>query len=277
MPIPRLELKEALQNLRQAAKDLFLAIEENEITDEEIKNQYATVDSAIASVDGIMAGEGEKTDFKQFFHEVGRSLVGAQEMLDEESGAYLKRIQSGARDYIQPAVFRIPRLKADVKFAFEKVSREGVNLIFYRRTQQAKEQHQQSLSFELASAPPPPEVVARLRQIAPAIELVLVPADRKAILERLPAQEPPLTRKIDLPRVLIWPAAGAQEFFLARALKTDADNKVGIWHLVLSGQEPELKEVVAFKATVPSATRLPLRAWVLKLAEAQFQYLESLK
>lgn len=277
MPIPRTELKEALQNLRRTAKDLYKAIEETEMTDEQLRNKYASVDSAIASVDGIMAGEGEKTNFTQFFHEVGRSLVGAQEMLDDESGAYLKRIQSGGRDYIHPSVFRIPTLKAEVKFAFEKIDSKGVNLIFYRRTQQAKEQHQQSLTFELASAPPPPEVVARLKRTIPSIDLVLVPADRKAILDRLPAQQPPLTRKIDQPRVLIWEAAGAKEYFLARALKSDSQNKVGIWHLSLSGQAPELKTVVAFKDNVPSETRLPLHAWVLKLAEAQFHYLESLK
>jgi hypothetical protein len=276
MPIPRTDLKEALQRLRDTSRDLLNTIDEL-TTDEAILAEYGKVDAAIGSVDGIISGEGQKTSFSEFLQNVGRSLVRAQEKLDEESGAYLKRLQSGDRDFVQPSVFRIPRMSAEMKFAFDKIDSKRVGLIFYRRTSQAREQHQQSLTFELATAPPPPETIARLRREAarlevPSIDLILSPADRDVILSPL-RNISPLGRPIDRARVLIWGAGGKSEYFLARAFVTDPAEKVGLWHLDLSGDEPILKVVVPFDPGIAPDTRAPLRAWVLRLAEAQARYL----
>jgi len=272
--IPRLALQEALLALKRESSALrnFIADHSN-ATDEQIRSKYAAVDDAIAAVDGIMSGEGETTSFSGFLEGIGKSLVNAQQQLDVESGKYLSQI--GDRDYVQPSVFRIPTVTASMKFAFEKVNSEQVNLIFYRRTQQAKEQHQQSLTFELASAPPPPEVTARLKRAMPSIGLVLVPLDRARMLDAL-APMPPLTRKIDRPLVLIWPAGGDREFFFARALKSDAEKKAGVWHGSFAGEQPVVQAVVPFTADVPPSTRLPLRDWILKLAAAQAKFLGSL-
>jgi len=275
MPIPRTDLKEALQRLRDASRDLLNIMDEL-TTDEAILAEYGKVDAAIGSVDGIISGEGQKTSFSEFLQNVGCSLVRAQEKLDEESGAYLKRLQSGDRDFVQPSVFRIPKMSAEMKFAFGKIDSKRVGLIFYRRTSQAREQHQQSLTFELATAPPPPETIARLRREAtklevPSIDLILSTADRDVILNPL-RNISPLGRPIDRTRVLIWAAGGKSEYFLARAFVTDPAGKVGLWHLDLSGEEPILKVVVPFDPGIDPDTRAPLRAWVLRLAEAQARF-----
>jgi hypothetical protein len=81
----------------------------------------------------------------------------------------------------------------------------------------------------------------------------------------------PLTDAVGRDRVVVWKPGETSEYFLFRATK----DKLGVWYLSFRSNGPE----DAFKEVVPYAVldrHGPLRAWIVRLAEAQVMYFANL-
>lgn|GEM_PF-5143545 len=181
----------------------------------------ATGAPAIAA--GIFGGDDDdqKADFAEFFEAVGQGLVTAQSKMDEASREYLKSV--AASPYLLPSVYRIPKLTAQMKFALTKEKEKGFNVFFFGNESKAQTMHQQSVEFEIVSAPPPaPGFDAPFRY-----EPVLSPARRAAILDLLKTVGAPAAlTAAPFDRALIL-ATDANGYLLIRS---DA-GKVGLWFL----------------------------------------------
>jgi len=270
MAIDKKSLRSALEELSKLAEQLRSRV--NGLSDEQILRGYEFVDRAISDVDRLLATEGEVTAFDDFLHSVGKSVINAQEEIDIESMKYLQGVKNNP--YLQPSTFRIPSVKAEMKFALEKTKGKRLGLVFYRRTQQAREQHQQSLSFEIKAVPPPVELIKQVLHDAPGIRVELDPTRRKEILdivEKVHGVRAPLTNAIDRPRVLIWVPGDDPEYFLFRGTR----DKLGVWHLSIKSDrlEDSLVEILPYRV---EARHAPLRKWVVKFAEAQVKYFREL-
>jgi hypothetical protein len=106
---------------------------------------------------GALAGGATKKEVEigEFFQRVAAGLVDAQRTLDDQSLAYLTATAN--QPHVIPSVFRIPKLSADISFALEDVEKDKVSLVFWGNTSEARTLHQQSIHFELVSAPPSPD------------------------------------------------------------------------------------------------------------------------
>ncbi len=131
--------------------------------------------------DGIpAAGSSERLGFSEFLTEVGGAMMASQRALDAESLRYLA--ESRQSPHVQPSVFRIPKLSAEMKFALEKSASQGVNLIFFQNQSVAKEMHQQSISFELVAVPPPPDALSRGPELPAELILVTGQTERENVI-----------------------------------------------------------------------------------------------
>jgi hypothetical protein len=217
--------------------------------------------------------------FSDFFSYVGRSLVEAQKTLDGHSETYLERIRE--RPHILPSIFRIPKLTAEIKFAFKEVKDEKVNLIFYSTKEEAEKQHQQSVQFDIVSVPPPqPQEMINL---TPRVALVLSSGMRNSVFEGInkspgsPQDSVPFLKDQDhMDQVLIVEAAPLKCFFLFYA-EPEKDKDVGIWRLTLD-PSPKLEEVIRFTRSIGKAgdERL-LRDAVLEFGRLQAAFLKQLR
>ena len=125
-----------------------------------------------------------KPTLDDFFAGVADGVVKAQQAMDDRTRDYLAGI--AGKPYLLPSVFRIPKLTASVKFAFETVQKEKVGLIFYSDETTSQTQNQQSIEFDIVSAPLSPGTIALPFAVAPAFE----PNLRGTIFDRLLALAP---------------------------------------------------------------------------------------
>jgi hypothetical protein len=141
--------------------------------------------------------------------------------MDQASREYLKSV--AASPYLLPSVYRIPKLTAQMKFALTKEKEKGFNIFFFGNETKAQTMHQQSVEFEVVSAPPPMP-----GQPPPFLyEPVLARPRRAEILELLKSVgAPPSLTGAPFDCVLIL-ATDANSYLLIRS---DA-GKVGIWFL----------------------------------------------
>jgi hypothetical protein len=117
-----------------------------------------------------------------------------------------------------------------MKFALEKQDERTVNLVFFKNQTMAKEMHQQSIKFDLVSAPPPPDALAAIQAPVPEVTLVLRAAERKQVLDAGFAAkgDNALPADADPDRVVILgvePQLGYIVMYAAKAGK----NNVGVW------------------------------------------------
>jgi hypothetical protein len=128
--------------------------------------------------------------FSDFLSEVGKSMVEAQNQLDEETRKYL----GGTAAQAMPTMFRIPRLNASLKFELQQKDDKTLNFIVFRDASQTSESRQHALEFEIVAAPPPPGFLPPL----PAWR-VLLGDERRNVISGLGLQEP----------VLVWELTGS--------------------------------------------------------------------
>ena len=95
---------------------------------------------------------GREPELNSFLQNVSLSLIEAQQRLNEQSLDYVERLPRG----IPPAYFSIPTLKAELKVGFSKLTGKKVNLILFGKKEEKEQYGESTVTFELASAPPPP-------------------------------------------------------------------------------------------------------------------------
>lgn len=211
--------------------------------------------------------------FSDFIKSVGHSVAEAQRDLDQESRRYVDTVgrPGGA---LLPTAFRIPKLSAEIRFAFHREGTEKLNLLFYSGTDKQSREHQQSVSFDIVSAPVPPDVMSALERETPSLTFVLAPGARTRVFEAVNAYRLELEKDgqgasadelkaLELDKllgdpapdpetqdqVLIFPAdidavptASPTKFLLlcANPKKGAPNHKVGIWHLQLETDKKRL-------------------------------------
>jgi len=162
------ELRSAAKALADAATSLQSAVNANaSISADRARALVAPVRVAYQALVGL-AGAQSSTDLGDFMRSVGVAVVDAQRQLDTASKQYVREIVAGDTEslgaMVQPAVYRLPKVSAAVKFAFESIDSQRVGLIFYSDTETAKSSHQQSIEFEIVAVPPTPEALAAARE-----------------------------------------------------------------------------------------------------------------
>ncbi len=247
----------------------------------------------------VMAmGIEDQISFTDFLRSVGKGMVDSQEQLDVLSRGYL---QHGAqKPHVMPTVFRMPTLTADIKFALQTSSKKTTNLIFYRKENQATSMHQQSLQFEIAAVPPPPEVLSALSEARLDLELELAPLSRQRVFEAIAASPDPTPKgelgksvllapgnsarvvmlKVPLPPASPPVASQDQGYFLAFANPSDAEPNAGFWHLRM--EPPALVAVYKYEEAKSAASppkyvdRTAWREALIAFADRQAAFLERL-
>jgi hypothetical protein len=114
----------------------------------------------------------------EFFTQVGRGLVAAQQLLDDETRRYLAGGPPVA------GMFRIPKVTAELRL---EATRKDSRNYFWVFSKSSESNQSQSVSFEIAAAPPPVEVLEHYRRFMSLGVLVIDTLTRDELLESLRA------------------------------------------------------------------------------------------
>lgn len=168
---------ENIRKLSRALRDYA-----DEPTDD-IKREAALelLDAMSASIQGA-----EPTSLRTFFRSVGDSLIAAQRDLDEKSKQYLQ--QAPVVEKVPTGgLYRIPKAGAEFRFAMSASGEAGFNVILYRSSEARRREHEQKVTFEIVSVPPPPELLDRLSgsEDVPPPSAVTDASQRNRIRQRL--------------------------------------------------------------------------------------------
>ena len=214
------KLADAIKALREGMSDV----------DQKWQALVATSGAGSAGGGGadVVVTDQERLGFSQFLSNIGTAMLDTQRELDAQSLTYLQ--ENSQNRHVLPSIFRLPKLSAEMKFALEKQDERTVNLVFFKNQTMAKEMHQQSIKFDLVSAPPPPDAMAAIQTPVPEVSLVLRAAERKQVLDAGFAAkgDNTLPADADPDRVVILgvePQLGYIVMYAAKAGK----NNVGVW------------------------------------------------
>ena len=272
---PEVRLKKAASDLKMF-HDRLLTANQIQLSPAQQKRKK-TLDSQFeAAHESIRASSApekpEPVEITKFFTRVAQGLVTAQQNLDDQSKEYL--MQVAAQPHALPAIFRIPKVSAEMKFAVDTTATTGVNLIFYKDQNQAHTLNQQTVTFDIVSAPPPPGFVMP----PAAVTFVRLKSDRAQILTAIGAS---LSAAIlaDFDRVLILqivdttqPAPPNRQYLLGYA---NSANSLGIWWLqVTTGTPAQAVPVLPFGSA--TAALASLRVFFSTLGDHQKAFLATL-
>lgn len=215
--------------------------------------------------------------FEQFLTSVGDAMLNAQKQLDAKSAEYLA--QTSSQPHIQPTVFRLPKLTAAMKFAFDKVDDQRMNLVFFSSGSKESSQHQQQIEFDIVSAPAPLEALGELRQRAPRLDLILDPPERARVFEAASGANPkrPTSRLPDsfvADRALLLSSQPGRTYLILFADPKEPGN-VGMWRLTLDAP-PALDAIYRFDKQFAEA-ETSFQELVNQLADVQAAFLASLR
>ena len=221
-------------------------------------------------------------DFDGFFTEVAEGFINAQTQLDAASAEYLKKVID--KPHVLPSVFRMPKLNAEMKFALEKQTGKGIQLLFYKNESTTTNLNEQSVHFEIVAAPAPAGV-----PVSPVIVGPVLAKDRrddlfKAIGDYLlpapnntPAKtDSALDRKnlVANPDNVIIIAVNGNRSYLLTVADNKASGNVGFWYFEMSDNS-FLAVLRKFGLnTDPNITQV--RDFILSLGTAQKEFLSTL-
>lgn len=131
--------------------------------EQEQRAALEAVEAALREVRRVRFGEAA-SPIGAFFADIGQGVVTAQKQLDRASEEYVqgllerrKKNDPEARGEVPgAAVFRIPRVSAELKLSLEKSDDRSWNVVFYSKGHESREVNEQSLQFEIVSVPAPP-------------------------------------------------------------------------------------------------------------------------
>ncbi len=234
--------------------------------------------AGLPAVPTAPAGKAGVLSFEQFLTSVGGAMLNAQKQLDAKSAEYLA--QTSSQPHIAPTVFRLPKLTAAMKFAFDKVDDQRMNLVFYSSGSQESSQHQQQIEFDIVSAPAPLESVGELRKKAPRLDLILDPAERARVFEAASAANPKrptsrLPESFQPDRALLLQAQPNSYLILFADPKEPGN--VGMWRLTLDADAPPALDVIYRFDKQFSEAETSFQDLVNQLAATQAEFLALLR
>lgn len=223
----------------------------------ELKALENTAGQLIQSLSSELDVPHDEVGFSDFLSDIGNSVVETQKKLDEQSRVYLE--QTKGERHITPAIYRLPKVSASIKFGMRKTKKEGFNIIVAQRTQEDEKMLNQSLDFEIISVPPPPDYQQSFSDEIPSIGFLFSTATRTTLFNEIKKYQPRLPEQKDLnqnrllkqqKRVLILqlnpPMNKDMEDFLLLLADEGGEQNVGIWLLSLdpSGKKKSLFEMI---------------------------------
>jgi hypothetical protein len=192
----------------------------------------------------LAADAGRRVSFGDLISEVGNSMADAQRALDRQSLAYLENARQLAPHGLgMPTAYRMPRVKAEFRFALDTEAAQGFNLLFVRDTERVTSSNTQTVEFEIVAAPAAPAPPQQQPGIeAPMAQPVLDPRRRSPLLAAF-------RRELEEPRVLP-DAAEKQDRVLLFAFGTPGAEAfvLGLFRFERGGQRQ-----CALVALVPAA------------------------
>ena len=192
----------------------------------------------------------EQTPIEDFFAAVANGLLSAQEQLDHRSESYLTSIAE--REYLPPTVFRLPKVKGEIKFGLRDVREKGMNLLFFKTGKTHEQFQEHSLSFEVVSAPPALETVQDLRNLALGVRFRVTAASRmdlvKAIANSTIEQGSAVANKDGLltalsatpERLIVFNHSLGPTTLLIGLYRDGTAEHLFVWHLRTVGDKPTL-------------------------------------
>jgi hypothetical protein len=246
------------------------------------------------------------TSFSGFIQSVGESLSEAQKSLDSQARDAL-RSRSPNEVPLLPTLYRIPKLSAEVKFAFGEKTDKELNLLFFSKKEQASEEHQQSIAFDIVATPPPPELLERLQRGIPSLQLVLAPSVREEVLDAIQSirdlqkkqgqTAPTALNELELNFLPKATSAGSTKdrlviigvpdpntrrylvFAAGKSSAPDQAHEVGVWHVDLTDPKvPGLQAVLRYSSKGDTGEHQGfLREFILDLGKRQAEFLGGLR
>lgn len=127
---------------------------------------------ATISEEAPAQGDDDELSINDFIGSIATSLVDAQTNLDIQSADYLESIRGKA--HITPAVFRIPKVTAQLKFAMKDVQSSGFNVIVASKRSEQEKLQEQTIDLEMVSTPPAVDVLKSAGHLGLAVDVVVL-------------------------------------------------------------------------------------------------------
>jgi hypothetical protein len=208
------------------------------------------------AVEGVEPSDESRVSIQTFFESISHSLSEAQKTLDDHSAEYLQGI--AGKDYLPPAVFRLPRLKAQLKFAMREVTSSGFDIVVFTKRKEQEELQEQTIDFEMVSAPPAVEVVRDVDRMALQVRFVLLGPESRRLGTELGAWlEAHGSRASDRDRALITqferdranviafkPLHSKAVWLLARYPRPNGEPRLGLWRFDPEAEPTTLSSLI---------------------------------
>jgi len=178
------ELKARVLKVWQAASDYHADIQNtslNQTLVTAIQQFNALTPSEKGAAPATAGEEPEDLDISDFFQSVGQGLVAAQEDLDDRTLKSLRK----PRPHAAPAVYRIPKVTAEIQFALRSTRSKKFGILLFREGKEEEAQRQHKVTFDIVAAPPPPDVLALVDQLDLGPVFVTDPGEREIVRQRL--------------------------------------------------------------------------------------------
>lgn len=235
-----------------------------------LKNEFLDAAKAVKRAD---EPDQFSVDVADFFARVSAGLVQAQRNLDDQSANYLKAV--AALPHALPSIFRIPKVSAEMKFALDTSQDKGLNILFFKDQTKAEELHQQTVQFDIVSAPPPPNFVP-----PPAVSnVVRLKSDRQTIQTN--SNLPPGVNDFD--RVIILEIidtlektsnhTASRRYLL---LFADTAGNLGIWWLQVLIKTEAATFATVLHFGIPDASLASLVTFISGAGDVQKDFLSKL-
>lgn len=275
-----LKIVKAINEARKVLDKKITSIADPEFNPDEIAEEFIKLQDTVMTLRDYLSLEGNRSSTGDFLEGMATSMIQAQKRLDEHNRTYLS--QALADNDIIPAQFRLPRLSAEVHFAIENVTTSGWNILIHSKETESRELNQQILKAELVAAPPPPDLLEKLRARLPGVALVLDPRERDRVREVLELYASERVKKTLLHndnwmRALILKHAEAGSYALFLTLKKEIDDEkdLGVWHV--STDPPEVTVAYSYDRGPASPTEATanFRAFLNTIIEHQISWYKA--
>lgn len=281
---------DAEKNLGITLNNILGQLEHFEYEVQRLLNTIPADTLMVAKVERVrsMVEKAEEEKFSNFLATIGDSVIESQEALDERSIKYLQKIRENP--FLPPTLFRIPKISAALKVGLKKTTSEGLNVLIVSRKDEQEMVNEQSINFEIAAVPPPPELLQSLQDKTPKVEFLFSKKDREEIFNSISSMvkedknrateerlfKDAIEKQLELivavenqDRVLIWPVKKRKAHFILFAGK-ESEKDVCIWYLDRSQDKPILESVIRLDLKPKSKeNQEPLREFVFNLGKDQ--------